>query len=330
MMFVFGEVSDPALDTVNLIEDIVRSQVVEIIIQGAAQAHRQSSRHLSAEDLIFLIRHDKAKCNRLRTYLSWKDVRKNVKEASKNDATEEMIEAEGILGEPSSGEKTMKMRKKTVKLSWDLFAGFLDVLNDDDNEEDEDELEAYRDTMQRLKDADEITRKMTKEEYVHYSECRQASFTYRKAKKFKEWANLAAYLDVKPNDDIIDILGFLTFEMVSTLTCSALGVKRAEEAAATAAAEEGCNEEKTDGISSRKAVGGGRCGGGEPADLRSLFEAVPTAQATTDSLFAAAPKGQAPLQPQHVHEGYRLLQGCTKTIGNTFSGGLKRTRVALI
>jgi hypothetical protein len=29
-------------------------------------------------------------------------------------------------------------------------------------------------------EADEITRKMTKDEYVHYSDCRQASFTYRK------------------------------------------------------------------------------------------------------------------------------------------------------
>src|SRR5256886_17491031 len=67
---------------------------------------------------------------------------------------------------------------------------------------------------------------MTREEYVHYSECRQASFTYRKAKRFREWANMSAYIDMKPNDDIIDILGFLTFEMVSTLTETALKVKR--------------------------------------------------------------------------------------------------------
>src|SRR4051794_13038114 len=67
---------------------------------------------------------------------------------------------------------------------------------------------------------------MTREEYVHYSECRQASFTYRKAKRFREWANMSAYIDMKPNDDIIDILGFLTFEMVSTLTETALRVKQ--------------------------------------------------------------------------------------------------------
>lgn len=31
MMFVFGEVQDPAPETVNLVEDIVRSQVIELV-----------------------------------------------------------------------------------------------------------------------------------------------------------------------------------------------------------------------------------------------------------------------------------------------------------
>lgn len=31
-MFVFGEVQDPNPDTVNLVEDIVRSQLIELVI----------------------------------------------------------------------------------------------------------------------------------------------------------------------------------------------------------------------------------------------------------------------------------------------------------
>jgi transcription initiation protein SPT3 len=31
MMFVFGEVQEPLLETINLVEDIVRSQVIEIV-----------------------------------------------------------------------------------------------------------------------------------------------------------------------------------------------------------------------------------------------------------------------------------------------------------
>ncbi|KAG9305857.1 hypothetical protein G9A89_006268 [Geosiphon pyriformis] len=96
---------------------------------------------------------------------------------------------------------------------------FSEFLNADLDQEDDEEFQAYLDPIQRLKDADEITR----EEYVHYP---QASFTYRKAKRFREWANMAAYIYMKPNDDIIDILGSLTFEIVSTLTEIALRVKQ--------------------------------------------------------------------------------------------------------
>jgi len=103
-----------------------------------------------------------------------------------------------------------------VKLPWELLTPFGDFLRnlpskqgrpEEEEEEDEDEMQAYQDSMQRLKvrlrvsfsrhstlfatlhlgradeqDADEITKKMTRDEYVHYSDCRQASFTYRKGK----------------------------------------------------------------------------------------------------------------------------------------------------
>ena len=51
------------------------------IVQARALATRRGARYLSAEDLIFLIRHDRGKVNRLRTYLSWKDVRKHAKDS---------------------------------------------------------------------------------------------------------------------------------------------------------------------------------------------------------------------------------------------------------
>src|SRR5204863_8665045 len=66
---------------------------------------------------------------------------------------------------------------------------------------------------------------MTKDEYVHYSECRQASFTYRKSKRFRDWVGMSNLIDSKPIPDIIDVLGFLTFEIVATLTEEALKVK---------------------------------------------------------------------------------------------------------
>ena len=86
-------------------------------------------------------------------------------------------------------------------------------------------------TLQRLRKADERTKAMTKEEYVTWSEYRQASFTWRKGKRFREWAGFGIVTDSKPSDDIVDILGFLTFEMVQTLTEVALKVKEQEDLA---------------------------------------------------------------------------------------------------
>lgn len=99
-MFVFGEVQDPLVETANLVEDIVRSKLLEIVsavypqttvasslsinlqaLQARQIATKRGGRNISAEDLIFLIRHDRAKVNRLRTYLSWKDIRKNAKDS---------------------------------------------------------------------------------------------------------------------------------------------------------------------------------------------------------------------------------------------------------
>ncbi len=44
-------------------------------------ANRRGSKSISIADLIFQIRHDRAKVSRLKTFLSWKDVRKNVKDS---------------------------------------------------------------------------------------------------------------------------------------------------------------------------------------------------------------------------------------------------------
>ncbi|KAI9144108.1 hypothetical protein BKA69DRAFT_1058305 [Paraphysoderma sedebokerense] len=118
-----------------------------------------------------------------------------------------------------------KTRKK-VRFNWELFSSFTDVLDDDDEEEeDEDDLEAHRDTIKRLKLADDLTRNMTKEEYMIYSDCRTASFTHRKSKRFREWTNMSTFVDAKPNDDVVDILGFLCYEMVRKITEEALQVK---------------------------------------------------------------------------------------------------------
>ncbi|KDQ21717.1 hypothetical protein BOTBODRAFT_99264 [Botryobasidium botryosum FD-172 SS1] len=326
MMFVFGEVQDPNHESVNLVEDIVRSQVIEIVIQARQLAAKRGARHIAAEDLIFLIRYDRAKVNRLRTYMSWKDVRKNAKESG-GDGKGEVEEAL----EEGADQHDANPRKRIIKLPWEITTIYTDALRQaaasnpksgyKSDDEDEDEMEAHADSVKRLRDADEATRHMTKEEYMHYSECRQASFTYRKSKRFKDYLNLPPHLELR-SDDTTDILGFLAFEIVRALTLGGLEVKRCLEESSSA--QTSANTRTADGSPSRK-----RIRGEGDEDVSRGWNPVPSS-----SLFLAPPEARTPLLPQHIQDAFARVQrdwSRQKGAGmKNWRGGLVRTRISLI
>ncbi|GAO51939.1 TFIID-18kDa-domain-containing protein [Saitoella complicata NRRL Y-17804] len=299
MMYVSGEIADPLPEVTGLVEDIVRSQVVELLLCATQQSARRGSRSIGVEDLIFIIRGDKAKVSRLRNYLSWKDVRKNAKEEGGGGDTEANLLDDPATTNAPGGPVAApgKIRKAKVRLPWDLSSIIpIESLHDPDNpeEEDEEDIEANQATLERLKNADERTRVMSRDEYVHWSECRQASFTYRKSKRFREWCGMGAVVETKPSDEIVDILGFLTFEMVTTITEEALKVRATEQLL--------------------QGQEGGRKG-----------------RKKEPGLFDGPEEGVEPLQIRHVEEAYRRLQRVGKGRGlRTFQGGLVRSRVTLI
>lgn len=241
MMFVAGS-SDPPLHTVCLVEDIVRAQVVELISRGMALARKRGARTVTVEDIMFLIRHDVAKVNRLSTYLAWKDVRKNARDQGDGgqadaDILEDAVDVPGAAGgQPANAPAAAsKAKKAKFSLPWKpqfMFAiPMLDsdlaaAANEGDSDEDDDDDEANQLMNERLRNADLRTQNMTREEYVHWSECRQASFTFRKNKRFREWAGIGQLTDTRLQDDIMDVLGFLTFEVVANLTERALKIKQ--------------------------------------------------------------------------------------------------------
>ncbi|PPQ69257.1 hypothetical protein CVT26_003669 [Gymnopilus dilepis] len=324
-MFVFGEMQDPPQDTVNLVEDIVRSQLIELIVQAHALARRRGARYLSAEDLIFLVRHDRGKVNRLRTYLSWKDVRKHAKDSGGDGAAVE-VEAE----DGPDDKLTAKAQKITIKLPWEITTIYSEVLkqsgHQSDDEEDEDDIEAHEASIQRLKEADDATRQMTREEYQHYSDCRQASFTYRKAKRFRDFLNLPPHLDLKANDDTIDIVGFLAFEMVRSLTIAGLAVKKSLEEAYLrddySSPVMGKRKANTQGGSAEK-----RRREGSPDDDTEYTLPV-------NSLFLPPVESRTYLRPEHIQDAFARMQGewaHRRSAGmHNWRGGLVRTRISLI
>lgn len=348
MMFVSGETCDPPQETTSLIEDIVRDQVVELLYQASNIAMRRGSRSISPEDLIFLIRHDKAKVNRLRTYLSWKDVRKNARETEGGgvegaDVLDDTLSGQqggaggqgaGTAGQGGAGagaaggagsagttERTSRVYKKPkIRLPWELSFQFKEIPLEQETEGgdgaddvDDTELEANMATIKRLKAADERTRQMTKEEYVHWSECRQASFTYRKGKRFREWAGISSLTDSRPQDDIIDILGFLTFEIVTCITEEALKVKEQEEEL----------EAKTSRNKRQAAAAAAGTDAAAASEKKRKRER---------HLFDGPEEDQKPIMARHVQEGFRrmqLLRPKARAL-RRYTGGLVRTKTVLL
>lgn len=130
-----------------------------------------------------------------------------------------------------------------------------------------------------------------------WSEYRQASFTFRKGKRFKEWAGFGVVTDSKPNDDIVDILGFLTFEIVQTLTEEALKIKEGEDLV----------KDKS---------------GGEQAGKKRKIQ----------GLFDPPSEGRTPVEPRHIQEAFRRLQqrpNKQRAMCN-FTRGLNRTPLKLV
>ncbi|KAI1762087.1 LCM-domain-containing protein [Hypoxylon sp. FL1150] len=281
MMYVSGETGEPSVETTAMIEEVVRQQVIEMLRNCTELATRRGSRSIAINDLIFLIRDDAPKVSRLRTFLSWKDVRKSAKDSDDKNAEGDIgvgdDAAGGVMpGGPAVEEAAKKNKKAKVKLPWEPSSYYNQEVPELDDEEDEEEEEMNSITLQRLQKADERTKAMTREEYVTWSEYRQASFTYRKGKRFREWAGFGIVTDSKPSDDIVDILGFLTFEMVQTLTEEALKIKEQEDLW-----KERSGGEETGATKKRKLAQG---------------------------LFDLPNEGKTPVEPRHIQEAFRRLQ----------------------
>lgn len=305
MMYVSGETGEVSVETTSIIEEIVRQQVIELLRNCTDLAARRGSRSISINDLIFQIRHDQPKVSRLRTFLSWKDVRKNVKDSDDKGGDADLGAAEdpggGVVASGPVDETAKKNKKTKVGLPWEPLSFYNVEVPERDDEEDEEEEEMNYITLQRLRKADERTKAMTKEEYVTWSEYRQASFTYRKGKRFREWAGFGIVTDSKPSDDIVDILGFLTFEMVQTLTENALKVKEQED---LFKAQSGAGAAGQDGQTKKRK--------------------------RQEGLFNPPSEGKTPIHPRHVQEAFRRLQQRPKKYRAMLNGTSLSSHHALI
>lgn len=147
------------------------------------------------------------------------------------------------------------------------------------------------------------------------------------AKRFREFLNLPPHLDLKTNDDTVDIVGFLAFEMVRSLTLAGLSVKASLE-------ESYLHEEYTSPILGKRKIAHHP----HSAEKRRREDRdSPEREEYTlpvNSLFLAPPEARMALRPEHIQDAFSRMQGDwahMRSAGmNNWRGGLVRTRVSLI
>ncbi|KAJ4256076.1 Transcription initiation protein spt3 [Fusarium torreyae] len=233
MMYVAGETGDVSTETLTLVEEIIRDQLVLMLTTANDLAARRGQRVFGINDIIFQVRHDPARLARLQTLLRWKAIRRKAK--ANNENNEDDLEAddgedlaeEDLVNATVEDAATKKTERPAALLPWDVEFFFSEYPpGGDDNESLLAESSAT--SLERLRWADEVTKNMTAAEYSKWSDYRHASFISRKKKRFRTWCGLGVIAQNKSTDDSLEIIGFLAVEMVKRLTDIALSIQEQE------------------------------------------------------------------------------------------------------
>jgi transcription initiation protein SPT3 len=133
-------------------------------------------------------------------------------------------------------------------------------------------------------------------------------------------------LDLKANDDTIDIVGFLAFEMVRSLTLAGLAVKDSLEKSYLR------EEYASPALGKRKALGHG--GSAEKRRREESPDRDTEYTLPASSLFLPPAEVKTALRPEHIQDAFSRMQGDwshNRSAGmHNWRGGLVRTRVSLI
>ena len=139
-------------------------------------------------------------------------------------------------------------------------------------------------------------------------------------KRFRDFLNLPVHLDLKQNDDTIDIVGFLAFEMVRALTIGGLNVKRSLESRSS---------DTSLTLGKRKASGGN-----EGPNKKARADSPDAFSLPLSTLFLPPPEARTALRPEHIQDSFSRMQrdwAHSRSSGmRNWRGGLVRTGVALI
>lgn len=294
------------------------NSIIQLTAAGGLAARRGQAR-FTTDDINFQMRNDAGRLARLRNHMQWKQIRKRAKlkddEAADDlglDDVDDIIENEAGDDDAEPPEAAeLNSGPSTARSMFPHAADipFLAALDNDDGIGGEDPNLSSGSSINpwvlaRLVKNDERTQTMTAEEYNAWSECRSASFTYRKKKTFREWCGLGVIADHRAKDDVVEILGFLISEWVQALTERALEIQRQETR----------DMESTGRIGSKRKFDGG------PFTLRHDKGWYPD-RGTSQELEA-----RSPIQARHVRQAFDILQTPLKRYTIMLNGSQSKQR----
>uniref|UniRef100_A0A1A8P1C3 Suppressor of Ty 3 homolog n=1 Tax=Nothobranchius rachovii TaxID=451742 RepID=A0A1A8P1C3_9TELE len=209
MMFALGDSRRALYETAALVEDIVHTQLINMLHQACEGAALRGSRVISAEDILFLMRRDKKKLARLLKYLQFRDYKSNLLKT---------LEDEDVQQEPGAvaGGNQRRQRLAQDFLVWMDQTGELLPLAE------RQEVDPIK--QERIERLERQTRSMDAAQYSEFCESRQLSFA-KKASKFRDWLDCSS-LELKPNSIAMEILSYLAYETVAQIVDLSLLVKQ--------------------------------------------------------------------------------------------------------
>jgi len=175
MMYAFGDTRRPNAETAKIMESVVLAQVTDIIHESvsvaiAKQGEEKSTWNLTLEDIIFIMRHNPVKVQRMIKYLKTREFIKKNKNASDGD-----VDGVGSNGEKVEGRLLTRCKEFIQKIdqSGKLLAAC--------DEEYFDEVK-----QKRLHKNEIITRNMDNKRYEEFCKARVVGFRGQYSVKFQQ------------------------------------------------------------------------------------------------------------------------------------------------
>lgn len=157
MMHGFGDSPTPNLETVQLVESIVKRELREMLNDITAKRSERIYKVITSEDIIFYFRHNKHKIQRLMKYIHFKYVDRKVESKF----------------EPEYENKNKKSR--TLYTSLKLFLEMIDETGELTDTNTFDVVKHLRNIR-----AEKISASLDEEKYIEYAKARNVSFSYQK------------------------------------------------------------------------------------------------------------------------------------------------------